>query len=198
MIVKSPTIEYAQDTYCSYCGNKFLEQKAWPRKCFTCWNESYKNPIPIVVSMIAIQPSKFGDRIGLLIQRRNIEPKKGEWALPSGYINHGETWQEAAVRENEEEMNFSSSPEDYRLWDIKKPTSGNMLIFCTYRKVVTDRAEELITRFVPNSEVLALGMYHDNKGWDCPAIAFPTHQDGADARLIELNPDYGDYGGFNV
>src|SRR5271166_3925565 len=125
MKITPPVMEYKQDTHCSYCGAKFLEQIAWPRKCFICWNESYKNPIPIVVSMI---PVDDGHKTGLLIQQRNIDPGKGGWAMPSGYINHGETWQEAAVRENEEEMNFSSKVDDYKLWDIKRPTSGNMLI----------------------------------------------------------------------
>jgi len=32
---------------------------------------------------------------GLLFVRRGIEPRKGKLALPGGFINLGETWQEA-------------------------------------------------------------------------------------------------------
>lgn len=40
----------------------------------------------------------------LVAVRRGIEPDKGSLALPSGYIDYGETWQEAAVRELREEI----------------------------------------------------------------------------------------------
>src|SRR5689334_20595075 len=126
MKIEAPVMEHVKDSHCSYCGARFTEQTAWPRKCFICWNDSYKNPIPIVVSMVGVE---IENKMGILIQQRNINPKKGEWALPSGYINHGESWEEAAVRENMEEMELPSSIEDYRFFDIKKPPSGNMLIF---------------------------------------------------------------------
>jgi len=42
-----------------------------------------------------------GDRIWLL--RRNIEPALGKWTYPSGYVDLGESVQEAAIRETREE-----------------------------------------------------------------------------------------------
>jgi hypothetical protein len=158
--------EYVKDSHCSWCGSKFTEQTTWPRKCYVCWNESYKNPIPIVVSIIGV--GEHGT--SLLIQQRNIEPKKGEWALPSGYINFGESWQEAAVRENKEEMNFDSVPEDYELWGIKRPLSGNMLIFCKYKRLIYK--EPILQLFKPNEEVIAIDFYMGNS-----ELAFPTHNE---------------------
>lgn len=186
MKVSPPIMEYAKDTYCSYCGTKFTDQKSWPRKCFICWNESYKNPIPIVVSMIGVE---INYKMGILIQQRNIEPAKGQWALPSGYINHGETWEEAAVRENFEEMNLESTIEDYDLYGLRKPASGNMLIFChqfpEYDGTDTSpngrRILKLIEDFKPNEEVSALGIYYGDQ-----ELAFPTHNECAAQFLLRL------------
>lgn len=167
---KYPEIDFIKDSHCGYCGAKFTEQVAWPRKCFICNNESYKNPIPIIVSIIPV--AEINNRIGILIQQRNIEPQKGCWALPGGYIEHGETWQEAAVRENEEEMNFKSSVNDYTLFNIKKPSNGNMLIFCEYKFIWQDDIKKIIENFVPNDEVLALDIFYGDK-----ELAFPSHNE---------------------
>lgn len=172
------TPERIKDSHCSYCGTRFTEQVAWPRKCFSCYNDSYKNPIPIVVSMIGVE---VDNKMGILIQKRNIEPQKGNWALPSGYINHGETWEEAAVRENAEEMNVFTKEDDYHLYGIRKPASGNMLIFCTRPQVWTDQVTEFIERFRPNEEVSALGIYYGDI-----ELAFPTHNECARDFLARL------------
>ena len=163
--------EYVKDSHCSYCGTKFTEQQLWPRKCFRCYNESYKNPIPIVVSMVSVE---VDNRMGILIQQRNIDPGKGNWALLSGYINHGETWEEAAVRENEEEMGIISKPDDYALYGIRKPASGNMLVFCRTKTVWTDGVKEFLEKFQPNAEVSAAGIYYGDT-----ELAFPSHNECA-------------------
>ncbi len=142
--------EYKQDSHCSYCGSKFTEQEKWPRKCFICWNESYKNPIPIVVTIVGV--SNPAAQCGWLIEKRGIEPQKGGWALPSGYIDHGESWQEAAVRELQEEVGLTTNVKDFELFDIVKPPSGNMLIFCVHKGLVKREA----INFAPNHEVEAL------------------------------------------
>jgi ADP-ribose pyrophosphatase YjhB (NUDIX family) len=178
-----PGTEFKQDSHCGYCGVKFLEQITWPRKCFICWNESYKNPVPVVVSMI---PVRFGKpfKTGLL-QQRNIEPEKGNFGLSGGHINYGETWQEAIVRENEEEMHFYSCIDDYKLWEIKTSSNGHMVIFCTYRKVFKDQVEQFIERFIPNEEVQALGIYH-KEDWSCPRLPLSYQESCADLFLSEI------------
>jgi 8-oxo-dGTP diphosphatase len=120
-----PNVKFKQDTFCSYCGSQFTEQALWPRKCFTCWNESYKNPAPVVVALVPV-----GN--GLLIEERNIEPGKGGLAFPSGYVNYGETWQQAIVRELREEVGLETEEREFDLLDILPSSNHNMLVFCLW------------------------------------------------------------------
>ena len=155
-----PNVKFKQDTFCSYCGSQFTEQALWPRKCFTCWNESYKNPAPVVVALVPV-----GN--GLLIEERNIEPGKGGWALVSGYINNKETWQQAASRELLEEVGLVSDPDNYNLSDIYlSDNKANILIVGKY--AIPYHEKDLV--FVPNEEVSEINIiYHPIE------MIFPSH-----------------------
>ncbi len=59
----------------------------------------YSNPVPTVDIIIRVK-SKSGDMGVVLILRKN-EPKA--WALPGGFVDYGETLEEAAAREAKEE-----------------------------------------------------------------------------------------------
>jgi len=64
--------------------------------CDTCGFVHYVNP-KIVVGSIVRQDDK------ILLCRRAIEPRKGYWTLPAGYMEKGETTEEGAKREAHEE-----------------------------------------------------------------------------------------------
>lgn len=64
--------------------------------CADCGHIAYDNPKVVVGSVIAA-----GDAV--LMCRRAIEPRRGFWTLPAGYLEHGETLQEGAAREAWEE-----------------------------------------------------------------------------------------------
>ncbi len=66
------------------------------RVCDTCGFIDYVNP-RIVVGTVAYS----GDRI--LLCRRAIEPRKGYWTLPAGFMEQGESVEEGARREAREE-----------------------------------------------------------------------------------------------
>ncbi len=89
-----------KNSHCSFCGHAFADDAAWPRTCSQCKNTSYINPLPVAVTVLPVQ-SDAG--IGVLCVRRTIEPRRGQLALPGGYIEMGESWQAACVRELREE-----------------------------------------------------------------------------------------------
>ena len=77
-----------QYAHCTFCGARFPPGRPWPRRCGACGVTSYLNPKPVAV---ALQPVGAG----LLVVRRGIPPAEDALALPGGYIDVGETWQEA-------------------------------------------------------------------------------------------------------
>ncbi len=60
--------------------------------------EVYQNPIPTVDIIIEIESKGF-----VLIRRKN--PPYG-WAIPGGFVDYGESLEEAAIREAKEETNL--------------------------------------------------------------------------------------------
>ena len=88
--------------YCSHCSNKnsFSKIEGEIRyHCPKCKTIHYQNPKP-TATLICIK----GDKI--LLVKRAFDPGKGEWSLPGGFIELGETPEEAAKRELKEETNL--------------------------------------------------------------------------------------------
>jgi ADP-ribose pyrophosphatase YjhB (NUDIX family) len=56
----------------------------------------YENPLNVVGTV-----PHFGERV--LLCKRNIEPRKGKWTLPAGFMELGESTSEGAARETVEE-----------------------------------------------------------------------------------------------
>jgi ADP-ribose pyrophosphatase YjhB (NUDIX family) len=68
--------------------------------CPSCNFIDYKNPLPVATA-VAIQNNKF------LLIKRGLPPRKGTWAAPAGFIELGETPEEACLRELKEETGMS-------------------------------------------------------------------------------------------
>ncbi|GLY07457.1 MULTISPECIES: NUDIX domain-containing protein [Actinoplanes] len=108
--------------HCAYCGARFTPGQSWPRRCTACGETTYRNPSPVAV---AIQPVGHG----LLAIRRGIPPARDRLALPGGFIDIGETWQAAAVRELAEETGLEADPAAVRLYDTVSAPDGTLLVF---------------------------------------------------------------------
>jgi ADP-ribose pyrophosphatase YjhB (NUDIX family) len=66
---------------------------------------------------------------GLLVVRRGIPPARDRLALPGGFIDVGETWQAAAVRELYEETGVHADASAVRLYDTLSAPDGTLLVF---------------------------------------------------------------------
>jgi 8-oxo-dGTP diphosphatase len=117
-----------QHSHCSYCGTRFSDGVGWPRTCTGCGETTWSNPLPVAV---VLQPVRFDDgRTGILVIRRDIEPFRGELALPGGFIETGESWREAAIREFSEETGLHARPDEVQLFDVHSSFNGySLLVF---------------------------------------------------------------------
>jgi len=88
--------------FCRACGSAVLyrlpddgdtKQRA---VCTACNLVHYENPLNVVGTV-----PHFGERV--LLCKRNIEPRKGKWTLPAGFMELGESTSEGAARETIEE-----------------------------------------------------------------------------------------------
>ena len=87
--------------FCSNCGqevvSKIPEGDHLPRfVCEACATIHYQNP-RIIAGCIPEWEGK------LLLCRRAIEPRRGFWTVPAGFMENGEAVQDAAAREAQEE-----------------------------------------------------------------------------------------------
>jgi ADP-ribose pyrophosphatase YjhB (NUDIX family) len=87
--------------YCSACGAtvsfKIPTGDNLPRfVCEMCQTIHYQNPRVVAGCIV-----EWGERI--LLCRRAIEPKYGLWTFPAGFMENGESIEQAALRETEEE-----------------------------------------------------------------------------------------------
>lgn len=115
-----------QHSHCSYCGSAFPVDAGWPRTCPGCGETSWLNPLPVAVVLLPVRQAS--DALGVVVVRRDIEPRRGELALPGGFIEVGETWQEAAVRELAEETGLTGDPARITLYHVEStPATINII-----------------------------------------------------------------------
>jgi ADP-ribose pyrophosphatase YjhB (NUDIX family) len=113
---------YLKNSHCSFCGAGFSADSPWPRSCTACSQTTYLNPLPVAVVLLPV-----GE--GVIVIRRNTEPQKGTLTLPGGYIDAGETWQEAASRELLEETGIGVAAADITLYDVQNGLDDTLVVF---------------------------------------------------------------------
>ena len=116
-----------QPFYCCHCGHAHESAPTlWPFQCQGCKREHFRNPTPVAVGIFPVELAS--GKLGLLTVRRAIPPKIGHLALPGGYINLGETWQQGCARELFEEAGLTVDPALLQLRDVFS-VPGSVLIF---------------------------------------------------------------------
>ncbi len=95
---------HAFSRYCMHCGQRLttaIPEGDTRRRmvCLDCGFIHYLNPRP-VAGTIPVRDGK------VLLGRRDIEPRRGFWVFPGGYMDVGESAEQAAVRETLEEVHL--------------------------------------------------------------------------------------------
>lgn len=99
--------------FCSNCGarvalrwisNDYRQRYV----CSACGFVHYENPKALVLCL-----AHWGDRV--LMCRRAYDPALGLWNAPAGFVELGETLEQAAARETREETGVTVRPSDLRL-----------------------------------------------------------------------------------
>lgn len=152
-------MKYMKNSHCSFCGTGFGEGVAWPRRCGLCGNVTYVNPIPVAV---VLQPVDEG----VLVVRRDIEPRRGELALPGGFMDGTESWNAAGARELLEETGIVVEPEMLELFAVHSTGNGMLLVFALAPRL----ASADLPLFEANREVSEVVIISE-----AMALAFPLH-----------------------
>ena len=149
--------------HCRQCGSA-VEQRipddgdTKPRAvCPACHTIHYVNPLNVVGTIPV-----WGEKV--LLCKRNIEPRKGRWTLPAGFMELGETTAEGAARETVEEA--GAQFEMHALFSlINVARVGQVHLFY--------RATLLSPEFAPGTETQEAELFDEaDIPWD--EIAFRT------------------------
>jgi ADP-ribose pyrophosphatase YjhB (NUDIX family) len=130
----NPALEDAG--YCPRCGAASAAVE-FPRslRCGECGYAVFFNPKPVGCA-IAREPD---GRVWLA--RRGFDPQRGRWSMPGGFVDLGETVEEAIVRELEEELGVAADV-GALVGVYSRPDNPNVVIVFEARLRGTPRASE--------------------------------------------------------
>ena len=128
--------------------------------CPACHTVHYDNPLNVVGTVPVW--GEHGEQV--LLCKRNIEPRKGKWTLPAGFMELGETIAEGAMRETDEEAGAQiAMGELFTLMNV--PRVGQVHFYY--------RARLLSDRFAPGIETMEARLFSEaDIPWD--ELAFRT------------------------
>lgn len=151
--------------YCPTCGTALTvcSDGQGDRPCCPhCRRFYYSNPVPAACCFVR----RHGDE--LLFVQRSVEPCRGLWTLPGGFVELGETTEDAALRELAEETGLvgrgtrliGASTQPSRL-------SGAVVVMAYL-------VEEWHGEPVPDTDAMALGFFARDRR---PPLAFQAHRE---------------------
>jgi ADP-ribose pyrophosphatase YjhB (NUDIX family) len=125
--------------------------------CNDCGTIHYENPLNVVGTLPVWQDQ-------VLLCRRNIEPRRGFWTLPAGFMELGESTADGALRETIEEAGAEVEMGPlFTLLNVVRVGQVHLFYLATLRS----------PRFDPGPETIEAQLFHEHEvPWD--DIAFRT------------------------
>lgn len=160
-----------QHSHCTYCGNPYDDSLAWPRACEKCGETTWRNPTPVALALVPIVMEN--GPTGLLMVRRGIPPQIGELGLPGGFIEEGESWQQATVRELHEETGLVADVDEVVHVSTLSAPAHVILVFGQVRpRSIADLASltPAVVHALSDGEVTELVVVDKPR-----TLAFPLH-----------------------
>jgi ADP-ribose pyrophosphatase YjhB (NUDIX family) len=108
-----------QKSHCHFCGSPLISKFIEGRQrlfCQSCARPLYENPIPATCLVVANGKNQ------VLLVKRDVTPKKGQWCLPGGFIELGEGPEQGALRELSEETGLTGQID--RLLGVRRAPSA--------------------------------------------------------------------------
>ena len=163
--------------YCPECGGPLLRHVVGSELrnhwfCQRCQIAQHDYPRVVVTAFVA-----SGNR--LLWVQRGLQPQRGKWAIPGGFLELGETLAEGAARELYEEAGILLRPEQLQLYMTGSITFINQVYVGFRATVETDSC-------VPGEESMDCRFFtRDACPWD--QVAYPQVNDSIRQAYDDLD-----------
>ena len=140
--------------------------------CPQCQTIHYENPLNVVGTIPVL-----GEAV--LLCKRNIEPRKGKWTLPAGFMELGETLAEGAARETTEEA--GAQFEMQGLFSVLNVARVGQVHFFFRAQLTSDQ-------FAPGHETMEARLFEEHEiPWD--ELAFRTVKETLRAFFADRQAD---------
>ncbi len=185
--------------FCPYCSNgitKKMEGDILRDFCEGCRTFFYENPLPVVSTILDSERR-------ILLVKRGRAPFKGMWCLPTGFAETGETIEEAALRELEEETGVKGRINRLLDVDSLKNRFYGDLLFLTFvveqtegQPIAGDDSDAV--RFFPIDKIPRLAFRSNTKAVNAYIRAKRDYWAIVDAIVTEADIDHPSEPAVNV
>ncbi|MBE0431995.1 aspartate 1-decarboxylase [candidate division WOR-3 bacterium] len=150
--------------FCPLCKTKLSINKlngTQRLSCTQCGWVHYGNPLPSAVAFVRNEKNE------VLLIKRGVQPGKGKWALPSGFVEADEIPEQAALRELQEETGIRGTVTSL-IGVYAEPTRmyGNVILIAYDVKSISEK-------ICAGTDSMEARFFHVNR---IPRIPFSSHR----------------------
>lgn len=153
----------SQWRFCPLCGTDLIN-RTWDGKarryCQSCGFVYWERPLPAAAAIV-LHPGRPTE---MVLVKRRYPPEEGEWTLPGGGIEAGESVSEAARREVQEETGLTVAIDEL-IGTWSTPTKETVVTFFT--------AHFVGGRLIAGTDALEAQWFPIDRA---PSLAFSTHR----------------------